>query len=293
MIPIHHQVLASSYYPLKFAKAIGRAMRLCSPNRLRVLLYHDIAPHEQAHFAAQLRRLLLSWNFVTPERFAAMVSGAEPIRGPNLLLTFDDGFASNRTVVEQVLNPMGIKAVFFVVSDFVDIKDPVDALSFITKHICPGRATQSIPKHWRNMVWDDLNYLLDAGHTIGAHTLTHARLSELTQAIEMEDEIVESANVLERNLGVKIEHFAHPFGNLASISPATLSVAQKRFRFIYSGLRGDNAGGVSPFALRRDAVTAQDSMALLGAFLEGCADFHYARFRTQLNTWALYNSPVD
>jgi peptidoglycan/xylan/chitin deacetylase (PgdA/CDA1 family) len=184
-IPLHHQVLAASYYPLKLAKAVGRALRLCFPNRLRVLLYHDIAPHEQANFATQLRWLAKTWNFISPERFESMASGAETIQGSNLLLTFDDGFASNRMMAEKVLNPMGIKAVFFVVSDYVDMKDPVEPLAFITKHIYPERAAQSIPEHWRNMTWDDLSYLLDTGHTIGAHTRTHARLSELKEPKEL------------------------------------------------------------------------------------------------------------
>ena len=29
----------------------------------------------------------------------------------------------------------------------------------------------------RNMNWKDLEYLLDSGHTIGAHTAQHSRLS--------------------------------------------------------------------------------------------------------------------
>jgi hypothetical protein len=70
-------------------------------------------------------------------------------------------------------------------------------------------------------------------------------------------------------------------------------IARRRFSFIYSGLRGDNAGCVSPFALRRDATTAQDSMAMLGAFVEGAADFHYARFRAQLDAWSLSVNEVS
>lgn len=286
VVPLHHKVLAASYYPFKLVKAVGRLLRLCAPNQLRVLIYHDIASHEQVNFATQLRWLAKTWNFVSPERFESMISGTETIRGRNLLLTFDDGFVSNRAMAEQVLNPMGIKAIFFVVSDFVDMKNPGEALIFITKHIYPGRTVQSIPEHWRNMTRDDLFYLLETGHTIGAHTRIHARLCELKEPKELEEEIISSADSLETKLGTKIQHFAYPFGNLASFSQPALNIAQQRFRFIYSGLRGDNAGGISPpFVLRRDAVTAQDSIALLGAFVEGAADFHYARSCAQLDSW--------
>jgi peptidoglycan/xylan/chitin deacetylase (PgdA/CDA1 family) len=285
VVPLHHKVLAASYHPLRLAKAVGRSLRLCSPHQLRILLYHDVAPCERENFAAQLRWLAKSWNFVPPEHFESMALGTEAIKGRNLLLTFDDGFASNRMIAEQVLKPMGIKAVFFVVSDFVDMKDTIESLTFITRHIYPGRAAQSIPEHLCNMTKDDLCYLLDAGHTIGAHTRTHARLRELKESEELEMEIIGSADSLETKLGTRIQHFAYPFGDLASFSQSALNIAQQRFRFIYSGLRGDNTGGISPFALRRDAVTAQDSITLLGAFVEGAADFHYRPSCAQLDSW--------
>jgi hypothetical protein len=64
-------------------------------------------------------------------------------------------------------------------------------------------------------------------------------------------------------------------------------VARRRFRFIYTAVRGDNARNVSPSRLWRDAVTPQDSRALLGAYLEGASDFYYARSRAELARWLL------
>lgn len=298
---MRHHILAWSYQPLRLAKAIGRSLGLSSPHRLRVLLYHDIAAEAQAGFAAQLRWLSRTWTFVAPERFAAMVSGEEPIRGDNLLLTFDDGFASNRVVAEQVLNPMGIRALFFVVSDFVDIVDRDEARHFIARHIEPGRHADKMPAHLYNMGWADLEALLEQGHFIGGHTRTHARLSQVNAETNLEREIIGSADTLAQCLGVPIEHFAYTFGDLASFSEKALAVAWRRFRFVYSGLRGDNAGGISPFALRRDASARQDSSfnyavfsnSLLGAFLEGAADIHYARSRTRLDAWSPSDNDVS
>lgn len=283
---VHHRLLAGTYYPLRLAKAIGRPLGLASPHRLRVLLYHDIAPHERPRLAAQLRWLARSWTFVSPKQFAAMISGEEPIRGRNLLLTFDDGFASSRVVAEEVLNPMRILALFFVVSDFVALEDRREAQQFIARHIQPGTRADQLPAHLYNMSWADLEALLEQGHCLGGHSRTHARLSEIHAILDLEREIIASADELEQRLGVAIEQFAYTFGDLASFSEQALAVARRRFRLIYSGLRGDNAEGVSPFALRRDAVTAQDSRALLGAFVEGAADWPYARSCAQLVSWA-------
>lgn len=290
---LHHQVLAAAYYPIKLAKVIGRPLGLTPANQLRVLLYHDIDPRDQANFAAQMRWLQRSWNFVSAEQFAAMVTGQAPVQGRHLLLAFDDGFASNRVVAEEVLNPLGIKALFFVMSDFVDLEDVEEARHFIAQNIYPGTHAAGLPAHWRNMGWTDLEALLQQGHCIGGHTRTHARLSQVKIESDLVREIISSADVLEQRLGVPIEHFAYTFGDLASFSDQALAVARRRFRFIYSGLRGDNASGVEPYALRRDSAAFQDAYSnysvfsnnLLGAFLEGAADFKYAEDIALLTSW--------
>ncbi|MFH1638900.1 MAG: polysaccharide deacetylase family protein [Chloroflexota bacterium] len=277
--------MAAAYPPLRLGNNLLRRVGAKSDARVRVLICHDIALQEQVRFSAQLRWLMRSWTFVSPQQFAAMMSRDEPIKGANLLLSFDDGFASNRRVAEQVLNPMGIQALFFVVSAFVDLVEGDDCRSFIARHICPGLPPEAVPDDWRNMTWNDLAWLLETGHTIGAHTRTHACLSELRQGNELQAEIIDSANVLERNLGVKVEHFAYPLGNLASFSPAALAVARQRFSFIYTGLRGDNARGAPPWSLRRDAIAPSNSLGLVGFLLEGGADIRYAWGLAQCKSW--------
>ncbi len=297
---LHHRVLAGAYHSLRAAKAIGRRLGVSAQHRLRVLIYHDIAPNDHGPFAAQLRWLARSWKFVPPDHFAAMVSGEEKIRGSNLLLTFDDGFASNRNVAEDVLNPMGIRALFFVVSDFVELADRCDAREFITRHFFPNRPAGALPGHWSNMRWMDLEALLQQGHCVGGHTRTHARLSQITTGPDLEREIIESADILAQRLGTPIEHFAYAFGDLASFSPTALAVARRRFRFVHSGLRGDNARGVSPLALRRDVAAMQNAVLeysvfsnrLLGAFLEGAADVRYSASRAQLDAWSLLTDQI-
>ncbi|MDI1270368.1 MAG: polysaccharide deacetylase family protein [Polaromonas sp.] len=292
---LHHHILAAAYYPVRVLKAVGRSVGLVPGNQLRVLLYHDIAPADQANFASQLRWLQRSWNFVSVEQFESMVSGKEPIHGRNLLLTFDDGFTSNRVVAEEVLNPMGIQALFFAVSGLVGITDRLEARRLIAERIYPGTRAEELPAHWGNMGWGDLEALLEQGHAIGCHTGTHARLSGVDSPDGLEREITSSADTLEQRLGVSIDHFSYTFGNLASFSEEALAVARRRFRFIYSGLRGDNAQGGSPFALRRDSAEFQDEFSnytvfpnkLLGAFLEGAADAHYAPSRARLDAWNL------
>ena len=133
----------------------------------------------------------------------------------------------------------------------------------------------------------DLAYLLEEKHSIGAHTKTHARLSELKSETDLVEEIIGSAGRLESKLGVSIRHFAFPFGNLVSFSPDALAVAHRRFEFIYSAIRGDNLNNTPTWAIRRDAISCSDSLSLVGALLEGGADFLYKRDVKTLESWGI------
>lgn len=274
---ILHHLLAKAYTPIKLANAVRHSLGMRCSYRLRILIYHDIAPHEQERFASQLRWLKRSWNFVSPAQFVAMMEGAEPLNGDNVLLTFDDGFASNRQVAESVLDPLGIKALFFVVSEFPDVKDKEEQRKFISENVCPNLEEVEIPPHMHNMDWRDLAYLLETGHTIGAHTRSHARLSELSDYQKLKVEILSSADRLEHMLGIKVTHFAYPYGDFASISPEALAVAKRRFNFIYTGMRGNNADGTPSWALRRDSIAPCNSLSLVGSLIEGGADWRYGK----------------
>jgi peptidoglycan/xylan/chitin deacetylase (PgdA/CDA1 family) len=63
------------------------------------------------------------------------------------------------------------------------------------------------------MTWKELQELAnDPFVEIGAHTLTHRSLHQLSEN-EAGDEIEQSRRILKQKLGVEIEHFAYPFGN--------------------------------------------------------------------------------
>lgn len=279
-----HQLLAAAYHPLRLGNALRRRATAQQGGRLRVLLYHDISPVDESRFAAQLRWLSRSWRFITPDQFVSIVSANQEVQEDSLLLTFDDGLASNRRVAETVLNPMGIKALFFVVSEFAALSATADWRSFVARNIYPALPPEEIPSHWHNMTCDDLGHLLESGHSIGAHTAHHARLSQVSNQ-DLAEEIILSADMLEQKLGCKIRHFAYTFGDLASFSPAALAVARTRFDFIYTGLRGINARGVPPWAIRRDAMAATDSLELVGALLEGGADHLYQCSLDTYESW--------
>ncbi|EMJ96551.1 polysaccharide deacetylase family protein [Leptospira alstonii] len=271
---VFHNFLAASYFPLRISNALGLSLGIKKNSELRVLLYHDIPLEKQTRFKAQLERVSRDWKFISPQVFSEMMRGERKIEGRNLLLTFDDGYISNRRVAEEVLDPLGIKALFFIISDFVDVKDPLDQKKFISANIYPDYLPEEVPDGWAPMRWKDLQILLEKGHSIGSHTRTHARLSQITDLVRLNDEIATSKKILEKKIGISIKHFAYTFGDLGSFSRDALKIARENYEFVYTGLRGKNEI-LRNWAIRREAFSPSDSDHLIGAILEGGADILY------------------
>ena len=66
------------------------------------------------------------------------------------------------------------------------------------------------------LTWDEIAVLAkDPIVTIGAHTLNHYNLRNLTEKQSLY-EIMESKKILEKNLNIKVNHFSYPFGEYTS-----------------------------------------------------------------------------
>ena len=278
------KILASSYPLIKWTNKILTALGLRPKGRLRVIIYHDIPVHLENEFSNQLSWLSKSWKFVTPEAFSRMMAGQEKILEDSLLLTFDDGFISNRRVAETVLENLGISALFFVVTDFINLSSTQDWRKFVGDHIVPGLNPNMVSEDQRNMSWEDLAFLVERGHSIGAHTADHSRLCNV-EYDNLQNQIIASADEIEEKLSLKVEHFAYTFGDLKSFSADGLKIARQRFNFIYTGIRGYN-NNVAPWAIRRDAVSPTESCLLVGAFLEGAGDWLYSADLKVYDTWS-------
>ena len=283
---IHHKLLQFSFPFFCIKNYTQSILNNTSNNPLRVLIYHDIPDSLFGNFSQQINWLQKSWKILSPKEFVQCISGENAIDAPSLLLTFDDGFSSNRRIAEQILNPLGIQALYFIISEFAELNSKAECHSFVSSHIWPGMPENEVPDHWTNMNWDDLSFLLSSGHTIGAHTAHHARLSNLSPEM-LNVEIVQSADKLKRKLGTRIDHFAYTFGDLASFNSVALEIARSCFPYIYTGLRGNNCKGVHPWAIRRDAVQASDSLSLVGAYLQGGVDFLYSRSLKTYESWGM------
>jgi peptidoglycan/xylan/chitin deacetylase (PgdA/CDA1 family) len=115
----------------------------------------------------------------------------------------------------------------------------------------------------------ELRELLSAGMTIGAHTLSHPMLSQLSPELAYA-EISESRMRLETALQEPVWAFAYPFGDPPSVTPQVLEMPQKAgYKAAFMNFGGGLGAELPPFALPRVHVTAGMSRGEFEAHLSG------------------------
>ena len=169
-----------------------------------VLCYHAVSeswPHLLSVPPADLERQL-EWLLelgYRPVRASKVVEG----RGKILHVTFDDGFASVTNAL-PVLERLRVPATVFICSSYPD-----DGRAFHVRELT--KEVETKPEELRTMTWDELRALADRGIEVGAHTISHPHLGDLTY-MEVERELRESKERIEAEVGRPCHHLAYPYG---------------------------------------------------------------------------------
>ena len=204
--------------------------------RLLVLMYHGLHRDADDHgrfdprysvrpeaFERQMQRVrALRGGSWLPTVFGA----ARPPSGPAVMVSFDDGDASNADVALPCLQKLGMGAVFFITSDFL------------------GQRGMLSPSRLRD--------LADAGMVVGAHGATHRFLNTLTER-ELHDELQRSRCRLEDVCGTPVDTLALPGGRGGARELAAARAAG--YRLVFGSCPGINRGLDEDALVRRVAIT--------------------------------------
>lgn len=165
-----------------------------------------------------------------------------------VVLTFDDAYADFVTAAFPVLQGHGFGSTMFVPTGY-------------TGGFADWDREFGTPAPL--MSWDDLGALAQAGVEIGAHTITHPRLTRLKDEAAVSREIAGSRAELEQRLGLTIPTFAYPYGDYdervaQAVKAAGLSVAVTIDPESYGPLALGRIGiyGDEPFEVFVEKMTA-------------------------------------
>lgn len=167
------------------------ARNLC----LHYLVQPDERPRRLAITPAELRGLIERESMAgrTPVSLASYLSENRP-SAQTFTLSFDDAHRSVLTLAAPIARAMGVPATLFVASAWVGTSE-----------------------EW--LSWDEIRELRDLGWTIGAHTVTHPRMSwrlygedGRAHSRRLLEECERSRDDIWRELGQAPSLFAYPYG---------------------------------------------------------------------------------
>ena len=244
---------------------------------LVVITLHDVPCNHYLWFEQFIKYTLKSYEFIDPFQLNNEFSGFNG--QPKVLLSFDDGFYSNRIIAEKVLSKYRIKGVFFITEDFIGEQK---SIAFMNKTFYPNSPRQVLSRNESlPMSWSDVQWLVDHGHMIGAHTKSHPLLASINDTAHLISEVVSSADRMEDLVDTKINCFAFPFGTVDSVNENTINLAKSRFDFVFSNVRGNVSESPSRGFIFRQNIVPGDYMPLTRAAIDGHLDWRYNHARKQ------------
>ncbi|RXJ73497.1 polysaccharide deacetylase [Veronia nyctiphanis] len=155
------------------------------------------------------------------------------------MITVDDGFKDNLTLMLPLLKKYNFKAVVYAVTG-------IDYNKWDVEH------PDTPEKRFDLMNPAELKELSDSGHVeIGGHTLTHPHLDRLPRE-KQHAEITENKNQLEELLGYPLVSFAYPYGDWNDDSQSLAKEAG--YQFAVATNSGPLAFHEEPFLIRRIGI---------------------------------------
>ena len=156
-------------------------------------------------FRAQLHELQRAGFHMTPAGFPEPRAGERRI-----VITFDDGFTSVLESALPVLQDCGCRSINFLVSGRLG--------GVNTWELAEGERPEPLMDVAQVRDW------LAAGQDIGAHSVTHAHLTQLPVA-QAREEITASKKALEDRFARAVTDFAYPFGEMNPVIRALVAEA--------------------------------------------------------------------
>jgi peptidoglycan/xylan/chitin deacetylase (PgdA/CDA1 family)/GT2 family glycosyltransferase len=216
-----------------------------------ILMYHAVGNKKEdaSRYVIPVNRLRQQWNLLkhlgyrvlSLHEYVACLLTAELPPRKCVVLTFDDGYRDNLELAVPMLEELDLPAAVFIVS-----ASGVEALWNSSQEL-RGR---------RLLAGEEISAVARAA-SVGAHTRTHPRLTELTHG-DVQREVVGSKEDLEQRLGSRVDIFCYPYGDYDE--SVRDQVEEAGFIAACTSVGRRNYPSTNPHELRRLEVRGTDSL---------------------------------
>lgn len=202
---------------------------------------------------------------------------------PGLIITFDDGLASNYRVARYLLEQYGFTGWFFLPTQFLSTP-PSEQPEFCEDHIIyVGHELRDPEARERlAMTWDEARTLARK-HVIGSHTRWHCRMLPSLPEERLRDEIFSSRRILEEQLGVPIRVYCWVGGEAGTYNPtAARMIREAGYEFAFVTTSAPILPGHDPYQLHRTNVEPNWEIDQVRFQLSGLVDFLHRKKRREV-----------
>ena len=220
--------------------------------RIPVLMYHEVTGAGEwdgavrktnpaycvtgEHFLQQMEHLAAGgFRSITLDELLADGPGTTGV-----VITFDDGWDNNHSIVWPILAGQGLTATIFLVSGFIGQ---------------PGYLS-----------WEQVRELADAGISIQSHTVSHRPLGLLADG-EIRSELEDSKKTIEDRIGRAVHHISMPQG---VFDRRVIDLAARAgYRSVSNSEPGMRHMAGNPAVISRINVSARYDLATFSRIIEG------------------------
>ncbi len=219
---------------------------------LTILAYHsisnEIAPDETITpevFERQLQYIEENYKVISLEKaIEYLQTGIEKVSG-SIVITFDDGYSDNYYNAYPLLKKHNFPATIFLITGFVKNNGG--------KYLSPSQIHE--------MKNDNISF--------GSHTVSHQILTNLTKE-EIVREIRGSKDMLESQLGQRINFFSYPIGTRVDFNDEIEGIVKAcKYSCACSNMYGINGKTADMFALKRIGIETTDNFFIFKKKLNG------------------------
>jgi peptidoglycan/xylan/chitin deacetylase (PgdA/CDA1 family) len=211
-----------------------------------ILMYHEIG--ERDRYSLPENELAAQMSYLNEQGFKTLgLTGLGrnlPAGEKAVMITFDDGYATDHSQAYPVLSKFGFKAVCFLTTSFIGTD--------------------------RYMSWEQVKELQRQGFDLQSHTHTHPLLATLS-AEKIKEELTVSKNILEQKLGRGVQALSLPGGSLNKT--ITAAARECGYDYVFTSIPKLNQSG-GPGVYNRFLVKRGLRLDDLGKIVNGDRAFY-------------------
>lgn len=261
--------------------------KVFSQRQLRVLAYHHIP--DQQIFRKQAEYLKSHYNIIGIETLREHIFDKQPLPKYPLLITFDDGYTDNLENGLPIFKELGIPAVIFVVTAYMDTerdfwwrsilqneregRKKINWLKTVSnKERMVYLTTMVTDRAHIQLTSNDLQLLQSHKVSIGNHTHTHAYLDKSTED-EIKEELSCAKEFFRKNNLKGYDVFAYPNGNATGVAEKIIKEEGIKMAFLFDHKL--NPKNINPLRISRIRANADMSLNELKAKVSGLHSLVY------------------